>query len=388
MEQKKHNTRDYVQKYYFVKSNRQIARELGVEESNVRQIAHRLKLPKKSMMDQSKVSLCQTPEEYKNLFVNTLRENGFKGDWDYGWVKTDGASIKISNDSFDTDKFRNELIDTIKNHAPKKIDKLPQVKDGHLLIIDPADVHVGKLASTQECSTDYGVAKAVDRVLMGIEQIIQRTKSFTFDEVLFVIGNDVLHTDTPFAKTTAGTPQNTDQMWYDAFRAAFQMYISSIDRLLQIAKVNVVFNPSNHDFMSGYFLAQSLEAYYTHNKNVVFDTSIKHRKYYKYGNNLIGTSHGDGANESNLPTLMAQEAKSMWGETKHWYWYLHHVHHMKKIKYRDGEDYNGVTIEYLRAVSPSDGWHTRNGYVSNSSMTAFVHHKEQGQVARITFNYN
>ena len=37
-------------------------------------------------------------------------------------------------------------------------------------------------------------------------------------------------------------------------------------------------------------------------------------KYYKYGTNLIGLEHGDGAKMVNLPLLMAQENPLCWSK--------------------------------------------------------------------------
>jgi len=84
---------------------------------------------------------------------------------------------------------------------------------------------------------------------------------------------------------------------------------------------------------------------------------------------------------------MSHESKKLWAETDFRYWYLHHRHHMSKIRYTDGKDYIGGTIEYLRAVSASDGWHARNGYVAPQSIYAFIHSKTNGQVCRIMHHF-
>ena len=102
-----------------------------------------------------------------------------------------------------------------------------------------------------------------------------------------------------------------------------------------------------------------------------------HRKYYTWNNNLIGTTHGDGAKEDLLPLLMAQESKD-WSTTKHRYIYTHHVHHKKS------KDYIGVTVESLRSPSGTDGWHHKNGYQhAPKAIEGFIHCPEHGQVARL-----
>lgn len=386
METKKVNTRDYVREHYFFKPNSTIAKELGISEAVVRKHAHKLGLPPKNVIGNKDGHKTPDGEMYKSLFEKKLQEAGFTQDWSHGWVKTKEASIFIKNNQFSPEAFQDRLVELVKTFSPIKPLHHKTAKNGHLLVIDAADVHVGKLASVLETEKEYNIVRAVARVVMGVEKIMENVAHLQFSEILLVIGNDILHTDTPFRKTTAGTPQDTDGMWYEAYVAALEMYISVIEKLRPHGKMTIVFNPSNHDFSTGFFLANSIKSYY-HNSEIKFDVNIKHRKYFKFGNSLIATSHGDGAKENDLVNLMAMEAPQLWANTTYRHWYLHHVHHMKKIKYRDGEDYNGVTVEYLRAVSPADGWHTRNGYLSNQSMTAFVHSLTGGQIARLTFNY-
>jgi len=193
-----------------------------------------------------------------------------------------------------------------------------------------------------------------------------------------VIGNDILHIDTPKRTTTSGTPQDTDGIWYENFLIAKSVYIKAIEMLLQVADVDVHYNPSNHDYTNGFFLADTLKSWFSNCNQVTFNTDISHRKYYRYGNSLIGTTHGDGAKDSDFPLLMAQECKD-WGECKHRYFYIHHIHHKKS------KDYGSVCVEALRSPSGTDSWHHRNGYQhSPKAIEAFIHSKQDGQIARIT----
>jgi hypothetical protein len=73
---------------------------------------------------------------------------------------------------------------------------------------------------------------------------------------------------------------------------------------MSFAEVEVVYNPSNHDYTHGFFLMQLIEAHFS-NSSIRFNVDLKHRKAFKYGNNLIGTTHGDGAKIENLPLLLS-----------------------------------------------------------------------------------
>ena len=301
------------------------------------------------------------------------------------WLKNKTASLFVKNPDYidsveaNLSNLKNELINDLQAYAPvfSKIERIEN-KDSYLLVIDPADIHIGKLCSAFETGEDYTNQIAVTRVLEGIKGILHKISSFNIDKILFIGGNDILHVDNPKRTTTAGTSQDTDGMWYDNFLIAKQLYIDILEMLLSIADVHFTFNPSNHDYTNGFFLAQVIETYFKNCQNITFDCSIAHRKAFKYHNNLIGTTHGDGAKLQDLPLLMAVEFSNEWANTKHRYVYTHHVHH------KTSKDYAGITIESLRSPSGTDSWHHRNGYLSIKAIEGFLHCKHNGQIARIT----
>ena len=97
-----------------------------------------------------------------------------------------------------------------------------------------------------------------------------------------------------------------------------------------------------------------MEAWFRNCEHIEFMVDLQYRKYFMYGKNLIGASHGDGAKEKDLPMLMSVEAKEHWTKAVHRYWYLHHIHH------KMAKDYIGVTVEYLRSPSGTDRRHNDN----------------------------
>lgn len=300
----------------------------------------------------------------------------------HGWVKTKNTSLFFTNPDYEGavsyEKIREKLIDDLKAYSPKypKI-KRNKSKDGHLLVIDPADVHIGKLCEAFETGEDYDTNIAVQRVKEGVQGIIDKSQGYNIDKILFIGGNDILHIDSPKRQTTSGTPQDTDGMWYSNFLKAKQIYVDVLEMLLQIADVHFTFNPSNHDYQSGFFLADVIQTWFRKNKNITFDCSIAHRKYFAYGTSLIGTTHGDGAKAQDLPLLMAVESPD-WGKAKHRYVYTHHVHHKTSL------DVKNVCVESLRSPSGTDSWHHKKGYVSLKAIEGFLHSKEHGQIARFT----
>ena len=357
-------------------SDKQIAKELGIHPKGIWELKKRI--------------------EY-NLFSKALEDNNFDPhNWSNGWLKGSkdengmSVSIHLKNDMHLTkyEDIRDEMIEEMKKYAPKypELNREP-IKDWHLLIIDCADIHIWKLAMSDETGNDYNIDIAESRCIEAVNSILHKAQGFEIEKILFVIGNDVLHIDHPHWHTTANTPQDTDRQWWYMFKRAKQLYIKLIETLITHADVDIVFNPSNHDYTSGFYLADTIGSWFSQNSHVSFDIDIKHRKYYTYWKNLLGTTHWDGAKEQDLVYLMANEAKD-WSTTEYRYWYLHHIHHHKKIKYQSWKDYIGCTLEYLRSPSEADGWHDRNWYVgAKKAIEGFIHHKEDGQVAKIIHNF-
>ena len=288
----------------------------------------------------------------------------------------------------DLDVEKQDILEGVSNlietHSPyyKKVRR----KKGcnHLLVVNPADIHIGKYANELETGSEYDVETACMRVIEGLEGLIAKSQGFGIERILFCIGNDVLHIDNVYNTTTKGTRQDVDGKWWMHFEFALGLYVKCVEILREIAPVDVVHSMSNHDYQSGFHLAHALKSWFRKDSEVSFDISVAYRKYYKYGKNLIGLEHGDGAKMDNLPLLMAQEKPEMWSETEYRYWYLHHLHHKIKHKWRDAKDFIGVTVEYMRSPSGTDSWHKRKGYCGvPKAVEGFLHEKTSGQVARL-----
>ena len=324
-----------------------------------------------------------------NVFQESAEKAGFEEPFEvkHGWLKTKEASIFIKStaETVTFDEMRDSFMEKLKSHSPtfKKIKRKP-IKDGHCLILDIADLHVGKLAEAYETGEDYNTDIAVKRALEGVKGILDKSSGFNLDKIIFIIGNDVLHIDNNRRTTTSGTPQDTYKMWYSNYLIARDMYIEIINSLVQVADVHIVHNMSNHDYVTGFMLADSVYCWFRKCKNITWDIDASHRKYFTYGKSLIGTSHGDGGKMDNLPLTMAVESED-WSKATFRYIYLHHIHHNKKFKFLTSQDFPGITVEYLRSPSGTDSWHHINGYQhATKAIEGFIHSKEYGQVAKLT----
>lgn len=300
------------------------------------------------------------------------------------WYKGQNYSINVKgaeSEIFNYEDFKQDFINAVENIKPNhiKIERNDLIEDSHALLIDPADVHINKLCSAFETGEEYNSQIAVQRVKEGVSSIIKKSNGFSIDKIILIVGNDILNTDNVKGQTTKGTDQDSHKKWFDAFIMAKQLYIDVIETLVQIADLEVIYNVSNHDEMSGFFLMDSLYSWYNTHENITFNRSPSHRKYTTYGKNLIGTTHGDGAKQNDLPLLMCHEASQHWHNCKHRYWFTHHIHH------KMSKDIMSVQIESLRSPSPADSWHHKSGYQhSPLAIEGFIFHKEFGQVCRLT----
>lgn len=297
------------------------------------------------------------------------------------WYKSKLFSIFAKPQEKSIDDIKSIIIKDLQKYSPKfKAIVRKPVRDPHLLMISLADVHIGKLAKACETGSEYNVKIAIDRVREGVEGLLQRSSGFNINQILLIIGNDILHTDSVNGTTTAGTFQNTDGMWHENFLKAKDLIVEVIEKLLPIANVHVLHNQSNHDFMSGFFLCQCVLAHFRKCKNVTFDSSPAPRKAFVYGENLIGSTHGDGIKEDLLPGLLAQEFPKEWSSCSYRYIFKHHVHHSNK------KDYIGVTLQTLRSTSGTDSWHAKAGYTGVPiALEAFLYHPGLGQIAQFSY---
>ncbi len=277
-----------------------------------------------------------------------------------------------------------------------------------LLVVDIADLHIGKLCVASETGFAYDHQEATRRGLEGCRRLAEKARLQGVGRILFVIGNDIIHIDRPDKRTTSGTPQDTDGTLHVMWDDAFAFYVACIDLLRTYAPVDVIYCPSNHDWFAGFTLARAIRAWYRDCPEVgatEYNTSPRHRKYYRFENNLIGVTHADGAKEDDLHRLLMAEVPEQLGRGVLLYWYLHHLHHkirksgagkQKRTTEKDqigmtvlgnkaGLDLEGAAqIEYVRSASPPDGWHDRNGYVNRQAVEAFLHDPHEGQTDRFT----
>jgi hypothetical protein len=151
------------------------------------------------------------------------------------------------------------------------------------------------------------------------------------------------------------------------FKTAFDLQVKQIRTALEIAPVEVVVCPGNHDRQSVWHLGHSLECLFQNTKHITIDNAPKVRKYWKYGNNLVMMTHGDtpGGSEKkkgqSLFSIMPLEAPADFVDSRYKEIHLGHLHQMRETNV----ERTGVRMRVIPSLTAPDFWHYHNGFVGN-----------------------
>ena len=326
-------------------------------------------------------------------FSEALEDGGFAepNDWKYGWLKKDNVSVFIRNGGTSLEAIKEGYIDAVKE-AVGVIDwgvtPRPTSSD-NLFVPCIFDLHLGKLAWGEETGEDYDSKIAVRRFRVALEDLIKKAEGHEVQQILFPVGNDIYNSDKakPFPQTTNGTPQMDDLRWQKLFRMGVQLITEAVIRLAKIAPVEVKMVYSNHDHERVFYLGETLTAVFDSHPFVEVDNNPKVRKYYQWGHCLIALAHGHNEKPTELPLIMAQEAKEMWGSTLYREWLLGHLHHRKASITEVSKDYRGVNVRFLTSPSAADAWHYEKSFVGAiKGAEAFIYNKHEGLVGILIHN--
>jgi hypothetical protein len=102
-----------------------------------------------------------------------------------------------------------------------------------------------------------------------------------------------------------------------------------------------------------------------------------HRKYHRYGDVLLGYTHGDMEPVQSLPLIMADECPD-WSKTRIREWHIGHLHKSKEFAMLTLDESRGIRVRHLPSLSGPDAWHTAKGYRSLKQADAFVWHRTLG----------
>jgi len=275
-----------------------------------------------------------------------------------------------------------EYFNKIAKNAPvyPKIKYSDDKESGNMLEISLYDHHFGQLSWGEETGGDnYDVKIAEKLALDCIGYFANEYKDIQLDKILIVAGNDFYNCDNSLNQTFGGTPQSEDDRWQKTYTKGWELWVKIIDILQQLAPVEVKCISGNHDQEKIYYMGETLRAWYNKCDNVVIDNAPTARKYFKFGNVLLGFTHGHKEVKGSLVNIMATEKPIEWSETRFREWHKGHLHHNKAHIVNYIDESHGVREEIFPSLVPLDDWHAGKGYNSLRQSIAILWNKETGK---------
>jgi len=288
------------------------------------------------------------------------------------WVKTrlDDEQVEQA-----MREFIDSLVEDVRGLAP--VQPVPEVAYRDLLAVYPVgDPHFGLYSWRAESGDDFDLSIAEQITTAAIDRLVASAPAA--ETGLLLILGDMFHTDYNQNRTLrSGNALDVDTRWAKVMQVGLRALVYSVKRLRsKHRQVMVKILKGNHDEHSSFAIALALDAYFSADRAITVDLSPAEHWYYRFGQVLIGATHGDKAKMPELPGIMACDRSDDWGKASHRYWYQGHIHH------DEVREFPGCTVEAFRTLAARDAWHSGEGYRAGRDMRCIVHHAIYGEVER------
>jgi hypothetical protein len=274
--------------------------------------------------------------------------------WNARFVKREGAEMG--------DTALDAFIKAAAEHSPLKWSAEKVEPDGEdcLYVLNLQDIHIGKLAThTETGAADWDIKIAEKAYRGAVVELINQAPSERIEEVVVIVGSDMLQIDNDKSETSKGTFVDSDSRLAKIFDVAAKMLTDTIEELASRFKVRVVVVCGNHDTITSHFLGRYVEAWFRVHPNVNVDAEPCSRKYVPYGRTLVAFDHGDETPLKDLPLVIMRENQEVISQFK---WVEAMVGHL----HREGsEDMKGVVVRVAPALCSPDKWHARKGFIGS-----------------------
>jgi hypothetical protein len=186
-----------------------------------------------------------------------------------------------------------------------------------------------------------------------LHEIVYKIRSRSWDKILFVIGQDLLHNDNFKGQTASGTfIEKVDMV--KAFDEVLQFYTTLITEAIKNSQsVECRYVKGNHDESISYGFFRTLQATFP---QVDFIGTLKQRSAFTWEKVFIGLSHGDKGANRILENFISEFGKLIANaDVKEVH--LGHLHSEKS------NDKFGITQRTLSTANKTDDWHDDMGFI-------------------------
>lgn len=283
-----------------------------------------------------------------------------------------------------------ELIKQMPKFEPPKIDYSAPKGDfaGEMALYD---AHIGKLAWKKEVTQgDYDLDISSTVFLKACEDNLNHMSPYKLSKIYYVLGNDFMHIENYMGITPkAGHGLDTDSRLPKIYQKAKESYLKTVYMCRDVAPVEIIWIPGNHDIHASYFLSDVIKEHFRKDKFVTVDNGEEHRKARAWGNLLVGFAHDGSRRQVNFVNVLPHFFPDLWGKSKFREWHVGHKHKKEEIKYWPTQSSGGTLIRQIPTLSTIDFWHYENIFVDAvPAGESFIWDKGNGVVAHYTANVN
>lgn len=359
MTQPKHTLEVVMEAVERLGSNCAAARELGVNESNVRRRVARAK----KEAPQEDLTTPNVHDDVSSLVDMRTGETILQ------WVKRKGDK-KGKEEALQG--FMEGLLADIPRAAPKAVKKIKGKRDDIMPSILIGDAHIGAKAYAAETKhSDVSTSSTVQTIMDAVDYLVDIAEPAVTGMLVDV--GDLHHANGSSSTTKKGTPVDTDVPYSMALRYSGATIRYSIDKMLtKFDNVVVVIAMGNHNTDAAPAVQQIIEAYFHLEPRVTVLRTDGHKHYIEYGKWLIGVAHGENESPASLGTSMARDMAPAWGRTTHRVWFTGHLH-QKAVT-----PLPGVQHIVCPSLIPPDSWHASKGYAGDGEMTLMTLRRKGG----------
>jgi len=264
-----------------------------------------------------------------------------------------------------------------KDWKPAKLPKVTHKAGKELLVVSPYDVHFGKLCWSGETGEDdYDLNIARDRFVAAAVSLAD--ERLAPERILIPVGNDFFHIDNWRGETTKGTQMDFDSRYPKVYRVGFEAFESVIRIFRDIAPVELMYVPGNHDKHTSWHLCNHLGERFASDRHVTVDCKPTKYKQYTYGKTQFWFAHGESPRNPKDIALQASVECDNWSTCRFREIHLGHLHKRQLFKMTETE-VNGTMIRYMPGLTGSDYYHYENGWTGNHpAMDALTYDREDG----------
>ncbi len=273
------------------------------------------------------------------------------------------------------------LIEQVPVLPTIKLTSLPSKKD-IAAELAPVDMHFGKFAWHPETMGGNMDSKIASKVFIdSCSDNLDKLSKWPLAKIFLIVGNDLMHFENIWAQTPKGQHQlDVDSRLPKVIEVCKRSIIHVIDLAIQIAPVEVIRIPGNHDIHASYWLCEILKERYRGNRHVVIDNGPSDRKCRLWGDLLVGWTHdASGRRQMATVNMLPQFWPKEWGQSRFREWHVGHKHKADVTKTKPVYSVGGTVVRQLSCLTTIDKWHVDEVFVDAvPACESFIWDKKKG----------